>query len=335
MLREMTKLLRVTGGALKFIILLILRSPVDLCMAAIQAVFLQNAFDAIEQNDAGRLTVVCVAFIVASLCIFLYNGTVWSMYAPFVVRMESKLRVKLFDKISHFSYERMEATTQGEWLTRLNTDVQMPFSQPIHLPHAVNAILRISVSAIVLWKINPAVFGWVMLFVIPHIIVSQFLVARAMPELNEKALEATAKNTGELTALITCADVAWLYNGQDYLMNRFKKSSLALLHAKMRIHKRNALSAAMMPLFGLGGYLALLIASGTWISDGVLTFGDLTAAFQYRGGVLTGSMMLINCVISIQASMAGIRRINETMAEETEGTNGRGLDANRRGRRIL
>lgn len=323
MLREMKRLLKFTGGGLRLIILLILRSPVDLCMTAIQAIFLQNAFNAVEQNDVGRLTIVCLVFGIANLCIFMYNGTVWSIYAPFVVRMESRLRVKLFDKITRFSYERIEATSQGEWLTRLNTDVQMPFSQPMHLPHAVNSILRLAVSAIILWSINPAVFGWNMLFLVPHIFANQFFVARVMQELNKKSLEATAKNTGEMTALITCTDVALLYDGQDYLMKRFEKSSLELLRAKMKIWKRTSLNAAIAILpFGLPGYLVLLIVSGGWIAKGLLTFGDLTAAFQYRGGVLIGSIMLINSIVSINASMAGIHRINETVHEKTEETNG-------------
>ena len=54
--------------------------------------------------------------------------------------------------------------------------------------------------------------------------------------------------------------------------------------------------------------------SGGWIANGHFTFGDLTAAFQYRGGVLVGSLTLINCLVSIQASIAGIRRLNETMS---------------------
>ena len=158
-----------------------------------------------------------------------------------------------------------------------------------------------------------AVLGWVVLFVVPHIIVSHFLIARAMQKLNEDALDATAVNTGEMTAFITCADVAALYDGQDYLMKRFEQSSLKLLKANMKIRGRSALSAGIFPLFGLGGYFVLLIAGSRWIADGVFTFGDLTAAFQYRGGILVGAMMLINCMISIQGSMAGIRRINETI----------------------
>lgn len=317
MLREMRKVLKITGSGLKFLFLLILRSPVDISLTLIQANFLKHAFDAIGRNNAAGLTSACLIFGVASLCFFLYNGTVWSIYAPFGVRMEGKLRVKLYNKISAFSYERIESTPRGEWLTRLNTDVEMPFSRPVHLPHAACTIVNICVSAFILWRINPVVFGWVLLFVIPHITVSYFLIARAMPGLNKKSLEATAKNTGELTALITCADVAELYDGRDYLMMRFEQSSLDLFRANMKIRSRNALSAAILPFFSVSGYLTLLIVSSGWIAQGALTFGGLTAAFQYRGGVLVGAMMLINSLISIQASMAGIKRLNETMAEET------------------
>jgi len=323
MFREMRRLLKITGDSLQFIILLILRSPVDFCMTAIYAVFLQHAFNAVEQNDIERLTLICVVFLIASLSIFLYNGTVWSIYAPFVVKMESRLRIKLFDKIIKFSYERIEATTQGEWLTQLNTDVQMPFSQPMHFPHAVNAIVRLILSSIFLWLINSVVFVWVILFVVPHFLISQYFVVRFMQALNKESLEATAKNTNEMTTFITCADVALLYDGQNYLLKRFEKSSLALLQVKMKIIKRNAINAAIAILpFGLSGYLILLIISGSWIAQGYLTFGDLTAAFQYRGGILMGANMLINCIVSIKASMAGIHRINETIYANVEEANG-------------
>jgi len=60
-----------------------------------------------------------------------------------------------------------------------------------------------------------------------------------------------------------------------------------------------------------------LIISSDWIANGSLTFGDLTAAFQFRGGVLKSSNMFIYCLISIQGSMAGIKRINDIMDEKT------------------
>ena len=318
MIRDYLKILRITGNGWKYAVLILIRSPVDFLFTWTQAIFLQRAFNAVEETNEAGLMYACLFFGIATLCVFIYNGTIWMFFAPFCVRMERKLRIKLYKKISTFSYEKIESFSHGDWLTRLNTDVQMPFSQPVHFPSAACSAVNISVSAIIIWQINPAVFGWVILFVLPHIAISQLLIARAMPELYKKSLEATAKNTGELTALITCADIAALYDGQNYLLKRFEESSLGLLKAKMQIVKRSSLSAAILPLFGLSGYMVLLIISSNWIANGNLTFGDLTAAFQYRGGVLVGSIMLINCLISIQASMAGIKRINEIMLDKSE-----------------
>ena len=318
MIAEMRKILKTTDCTIKFIMLLLLRCPFDAAFTVINAVFLQNAFNSLTRNDATSLSTACFGFGVANLCLFLYNGTVWSVYAAFVVRMEGRLRKKLYQKISSLSCQKIEDAPPGNWLTLLNADVRMPFSRPLHFPHAVCAITNISVSAVILWIMNPAAFGWIMVFVIPHILVSQFLIAKAMPELNKKCLEAAAANASEVTSLITCADVAVLYDAHDFLMKRFKKSSLNLLRANMDVRAKNALSAAILPLFGLSGYLTLLIVAGGWIANGELTFGDLTAAFQYRGGVLTGAIMLINSLIAISASMASIRRLNATMSEETE-----------------
>jgi len=317
MLREMSKILKTINSSWRFVFLILLRSPVNIAMTFVNAFFLQQAFNSIMQNNSRQLINTCVIFGIASLCIFLYNGSVWSVYAaPLVTKMEGTLRIKLFRKISSLSYEKIEALPQGEWLTRLNTDVQMPFSES--WPHTAVAVVNICVSSYLLWRLDTAVFGWILLFVIPHIAFSQLLIARAMPGFNKKSLAAMAQNTDELTTLVTCADIAALYDGQEYFMKRFEKSSRDLLQANMKMHARNALGAGVLPLFGLGGYLTLLIVSSRWIAEGRLTFGDLTAAFSYRGGVLLGALMLINSLISIQAGMAGIRRLNVTLAEETE-----------------
>lgn len=322
MLSEMRKLLRVTGGGVKFLLLLLLRSPFEAARTIVDALFLQNAFNAMSQNDSRRLIAVCSAYGIASLCLFLYNGTVWSIYAPFVTRMEGRLRGKLFAKISAFSYERIEAVSQGEWITRLNTDVQMSLSRPLHLPHAACGFVNVCVASAILWYVNPTAFWVVFVFVAAHVAVNQMLIVRAMPGLNKKCLEATAENTAELTAFITCADTAALYDGRDYLMRRFEHSSLNLRRANMRMRGRSSLGAAILPLFVMSGYVVLMMISSAWIAGGELTFGDLTAVFQYRGGMLVGSMMFVNSCVSISASMAAIKRINQTMSEKTEDSHG-------------
>lgn len=322
MLREFRQILRRTGGGKRFALLLLLRAPFDFAFTAIQATFLQRAFDAIARADGAGLNRACLAFCLASLCLFVYNGSVWSVYAPFVIRLEGKLRRGLYRKLASLSLLQAEARSAGEWMTRLGVDVELPFSRPLHLPHAACALVNICASAALLWRANPAVLIWVMLFTLPHIAVSQRLVARAMPALQQKALEAMARNTGDMEALTTRADVAALYDGWAFLMARFEASSRALLRANMALRAREALSAGLLPLLGLGGYLTLLFVCGGWIAAGDMTFGDLTAAFQYRGGVLIGALMLIRCSASIRASLAGIRRMEETMEERSEEDDG-------------
>lgn len=318
MIREMYKIFKYTGNGCKFIILLLFRCPVDALLTITQANFLQFSFNAIQQNSKDKLNIVCIAFGIASLLLFVYNGTVWSFYAPFAIKTEGKLRDKIFGKISSVSLSLIESKQHGEWITRLNTDVQMPLSKPIHIPNAVCAIVSICVSASILLYMNKSIFGLVMLFVIPHILINQFFIAKPMTALTKKSLEATDQNTTDLNAFITCADTVILYDAKEFLMKRFEESSLNIRNVNMKMRNRNAIGSAILPLFGMGGYLLILLIGSLFIANRTLTFGGLTAAFQYRGGVLVGSLMLINCLISIKASIAGIQRVNETMEMKSE-----------------
>lgn len=318
MIREMDKLFQYIGGRCKFIILLLFRCPFDAFQTVIQAGFLQSAFNAIQQNSKDGLAKSCLVFGIASLFLFLYNGIVWNFYSAFTVRTEGRLRKQLFEKLSSVSLSQIEAKQSGEWITRLNTDVMMPFSRPIHLPHAVCAITGICVSAAALFFANSSVFMLVLLFVIPHILLNQLYIAKPMTALTRKTLQATDQNTADLNALITCADTMILYDAKEFLLKRFEQSSRQIRRRNMKMRIRNAAGSALLPLFGMGGFFLILLVTSALIVEGTMTFGDLTAAFQYRGGVLSGSLMLINCLISIKASMAGIQRVNETLEMRSE-----------------
>ncbi len=317
-MRDISKIVRYADCGARFLTLLIFRSPFNILSTLINARFLERAFNAAQSKDEQSLLVACAVFGLSCIMLYLYNGTLWTVYSAFVVKMEKRLREMLFKKISSFSYSRVQRTSSGEWHTLLNTDVQMPFSQPMHLPHAACGLVNLVISAAILLYSSREVFWLVMLFVVPHLIVNRLLVTRKMPEYKKRALEATARNTGELEALITCSDAIHIYDARDYLIERFRDSSKRLIRANMKLHIRNALSSAIVPLFGLGGYIVLLIVYSKYLSQGGMTFGELTALFQLRGGVLMGSMMLINSLISINISLAGIRRINAVMDEAAE-----------------
>jgi ABC-type multidrug transport system fused ATPase/permease subunit len=313
---DIQELFKMAGGVRRFIILTLLRSPFDALYTVIQASFLQFAFEAINKGDQNRLFHVCVMFGIGSLLLFLYNGTVWTLYATYVTKWVGRIRRKLFGHISSLSLQQIEAEPSGEWITRLNSDVHAAtaiLNQSIHLPHAVVSTVNICVSSLILVLMNPRVFGLIIMFVIPHILINQLSIAKPVIRYAMDVQEATAKNTTDMNALVTCADIAVLYDAQGFLLKRFKESSLELRKANMKIQHRRAIGSGLLPLMAMGGYLVILLIGGRWITAGTMTFGALTAAFQYRAGMQKGLMMLINSLININNALAGVKRVNETM----------------------
>jgi ABC-type bacteriocin/lantibiotic exporter with double-glycine peptidase domain len=159
---------------------------------------------------------------------------------------------------------------------------------------------------------SPKIFGLVISFVIPHILANQ-IITKPVPELWQSSLMHSARNATDFNALITCADTAALYGAQGFLMKRFEESSLNIRKTNMKIRRRFSLDGALAALFGMGGYVVLLFAGQTWIDTGVITFGILTAAFQYRGGIISGTGALITGFRQIQSSVPGIKMVNEIM----------------------
>lgn len=321
-MRNVYDLFLMAGNIRRFVILTLLRCPFDAVRTIIQAGFLQFAFGRISLNDQIGLNYACLLFGIGSLLLFLYNGTVWALYAAYVTRWVGAIRKKLFFHISCLSLQKIEARAAGEWITRLNSDVQVAVAlldQPLHLPHAVVSIVNVCVTSLILALVDPKLFGLIMLFVIPHMLISQLFVARSMTKLATEVQEATAKNAADMNALVICADMAMLYNAQGFLLRHFEQSSLELKKRNMRIHHRRAMENGLKPLTGMGGFLAILLIGGSLATAGIMTFGQLVAVIQYRTGLLVSMMMLANSLINIKTALAGVKRVNDTMHITMEG----------------
>lgn len=331
-MRELKRLFDTTGKLRQGIILLMLRCPFDTMQTIISALFLQMGFNAINGNNVKELYLSCAISVIGFACLFLYNGTIWTMFATFYTNWISIIRHKLFSHLSGLPLQAIDAKPSGEWVTRLNADVQTATSilgHPVGLPHAAYSLVNIIVSSIILVKMNPTIYGLVILFVVPHILINQFVLAKPMTKLATQAQEASAQNTTDMNTLVTCADIARLYDAEALLISRFESSSLALRKANMRIRYRNAVSEGLTPIMGMGGYLVILLIGGLWIAGDKMSFGDLTAAFQYRSGVLVGAIILTKSIMNIKTALAAVKRVNETIQIPLEESiDGRSINEN-------
>ena len=316
MRKELHKFFRFAKVGKSFLVLLLLRCPFDFFLTTYYANLLEYSFDAMERQNERQLYEVFALFLIATIFLFLYNGIIWSLYAAYVTRMQAVVRKKLFSHISKLSYQTVSKVPSGEWVTRINSDTQVAsnlIGGSLNLPHGAVASFNVLASTFVLLHLNIELFLLSVCFILPHVFLSQYLLARPMTALKEKSQEELSQLTCWIEPVITASEVVQLYDAKQFLHRKIQESSLALRTANMKIHRKNAIGSSLTPIFGITGYLAMLVLGSYQINAGGSSFGELTKVIQYRGGIVSSIMMLMNCSIQIRGNMAGVKRVNEVI----------------------
>lgn len=312
--KRLFELLNTIGGKTKYLIMLVLRSPVDAILTVIKASFLGAAFTCILKEQPQELERTCILFMIASAAIFLYNGMVWSNFGAMYMRMSGSIRRKMMESLTSKELSYLEQHSEGDILTRMNADATMTIEYlggALNIPHLVVSMINIAVSAFLLYRVNALLLLLVLLVVIPHVIISRITVAKPLSKLKAESQTAMAEASEIFGAMINSADTVLLYDAQDFLLQKYEKKSINMLKANMKMIFRTTLGNALMLLFGIGGYVLVLVIGSRIIADGTIGFGELTAALQYRGGIIMAAMMLINCFITMRTNLAGLTRVCE------------------------
>lgn len=315
-MNDFRKLIKRLGIQRKYIFLLLLRSPFDALRTWMLACLMKTTFQCIESGNANKLLVQCVFYGLICASLFFYNGAIWSIYAAFAAKTEAGLQKILFSKIMGLSLKKVHSQHSGEWITKLNSDVHAAFllmNGPLNIPHAVVAILNMALSSLLLFRSSHLLFVTTWLFVLPHIIIHHKAVLKHMPRLKGESQKALGDSTSTIKPLITEADSILLYDAGDLMMRHCEKSSRKLMKINMSIHMRNAFSSVVLPLFGIGGYLAILVVGYDMIYNGAMSFSDIVYSFQLRGSILAAMMMITTCVSNIKANSACVKRLDEIL----------------------
>ncbi len=319
MIKSLSKVFKRLGGGMPYASLLLLRCPVDTVLCIINALFLRNVFQNIEAGEEKGLWMTCVIFGMANLCLFLYNGTLWGKFAELSARLVAKLKQFLFDTMLQLPLERIEEKTTGAWLTRLNSDVSMTLNLltgALNLPHLVFATLRVAVTSMLLGSISPLLLAVELVVLVPHVLLRQRFVVHPMERLTKEAQEAMEHATVYLEAAVECADTIRLYEADSLLLERYRESSLSVVKTRLCSNVRKTLGELLQMILSRGGYLLLFCFGCEMITAGKLDFGTLTEAFQYRSGMLMGSMMWLNSFAEVKKNSVGMKRMEEIYGAE-------------------
>ncbi len=307
-------MLKKLGIKKQYLRLLALRLPFEAIRNLINALFLKQAFEAIEALNFVRLGVVCGLFLAANLLLFTYNGTVWRFFAAFYAGLQKKLKLYIFNKLLAKPIEEIDKLASGDVLLRINQDAQMTaaiYGEPWNLVFLVNGIANLLLSAILFCIFDSKLFLIVLAFVIPHILIITWIVSPRLSSIQNKIQKASADLTDMYESFVNLADTVFLYDCSDFFLKKIKIKNLELklLFIKKALYK--AIEHAVMPLFGITGYLVLMFLGAEKINAGIITLGSLLYAFQLRGGVIMAANMIATSITTISVNKAGLKRLEE------------------------
>lgn len=315
---DLSKLVKRMGLWRKYIILLLLRSPFDAFRTWLLANLMKSIFSCLETDNSGALLKLCVEYGLLCAALFAYNGIIWAKYAAFSAKAEIWIQKKMFEKILSLPLKRIDSRLSGEWITRLNSDIQAAFTMmngPMNIPHLAVAIINTMLSCLLMLNRSLLFLGITWMFAIPQLVINYKTVLKATPKLKEESQNAMAENTSAIRPLLTEADTILLYDAKELMMTNCAENSRRLIEVNMKMHVRKAVSDMSMRLFGIGGYLMILLIGYRFIYNGTMAFSDVVYCFQVRGSILSGMFMLITCLNNLKANSVCVKRINETFEE--------------------
>lgn len=317
-MRDFCKLIKRMGIWRKYIFLLLLRSPFDAVRAWMLANLLKSVFLCVETNNSGLLPELCVVYGLFCSMLFVYNGIILSNYAAFSAKTEVRFQETMLNKILSLPLKRIESRLSGEWITKLNSDIQAVFTMmngPLNIPHLAVAVINTMLSSFLMLKSSSLLLGITWMFLSLHSLVNYRMVIMAVPKLKEASQIAMAEHTSAIKPLITEADTILLYDAGALMMQNCDKYSRKLMKINMKIHVRKALGDVCMRLFGIGGYLMILFTGFGLISKGTMAFSDVVYCFQVRGSIMTGTFMLITCLNNLKVNSVCVKRVHDIFEE--------------------
>ena len=307
-------MLKKLGIKNKYLGLLAFRLPFEAIRNLVNALFLKLAFEAIEAQDFTKLGIVCALFLAANLLLFTYNGTVWRFFAAFYARLQKKLKLYILNKLLAKPIEEIDKLASGDVLMRINQDAQMTaaiYGEPWNLVFLANGIANLALSSLLLCFFDLKFYLIVLAFVIPHILIVSWVLSPLLRSIQNKLQKTTAELTDMYESFVNMADTVFLYDCSDFFLKKIQLKNLELKRLSIKKAFYKALEQAVMPLFGITGYLVLMFLGTEKISAGIITLGALLYVFQLRGGVLMASNMIATSITTISVNKAGLKRLEE------------------------
>ena len=313
------KIIRDLGLKNEFARVMVLRSPFDFLSAVLNANMLESFIRIMERGEGESLSNAFWKFLIFSMLLFGYNATIWATISIKTDMMfHKRLRLRLMDSMLSRTEQEMDRLSAGDWITRLNMDVDKTaeyITCPLNFMHAMIASVNLILSSVILVFLNPKLFTVTVLVMIPFFILSSFVIIRKIPYYRRKAQESQAEYTNWMEPIVDAGDAITIFDGEEIVLREVEEKSLNIMRQNVKTNKLTSLSSTVTIISGNLGYVLLLLMGNSMIGNGVKDFAQLTKITQYRGQMMMGVMCVNSCINNMKSNLSGAERVEEVSNE--------------------
>lgn len=296
-------------------VMLVLRAPFDFLNAVLVANMIERFLRLTEQGDAQGLNQSFWSFLLFTALLFGYNATIWAFVSIKAdMLFHEKLRKRLFDIMLSHTQQEMEELSAGDWITRLNTDVDKTanyLTEPINFMHRSIAIVNLVLTSVVLLVLNAKLYLLAMVITVPFFLLGCVIIIRKIPFYRKKAQDAFAIYVNWMEPIVDAGDAIRVFEGRELVLKKVEEASEEIFRENMRAHTLTAASALVNIFSGNLGYLLLLLMGNSMMGSEVRDFAQLSKITQYRGEMMGSFICVNNCQSRMKANLAGAIRVEE------------------------
>ena len=234
------------------------------------------------------------------------------------VKMQSQMRIDLFEHLQKLPFEFYDNNETGKIMTRITSDL----FEVCELAHHGPENLLISAVMIILSFIYLFTIDWILTLIIfacvPILIIVTMHYRRAMKRAFDDRRKSTATINAVVESSITGIRVTKAYTNSEREVEKFKKGDEEFVNSSFRAYdamaKFFASTAFVTDIFNV----FILIAGGLFLYAGRISFGDYST-FIVSVNLFIGPVnMLISFMEQFQNGASGFKRFAEIMDEEPE-----------------
>ena len=236
-----------------------------------------------------------------------------------LVRMVSRLRRDVEEKLHRLPLRYFDRMKRGEILSRVTNDIDNIQNTLMNtVTGLVNSILTV-LGVLVMMLMISWQLSLIALAVIPVALVVTGVVGARAQKLFAQQWDATGVVNSEVEEAYTGHSLVTVFGRRDEVAARFEERNETLFRATFGAQFVSSLIMPLMMFVGNLSYVVIAIVGGLRIVSGQLTLGDVQAFIQYSRQFTQPLSQVASMATMLQSGVASAERVFELLdAEEQE-----------------